>query len=530
MKFFKFMFVVIFIITTTSCDKDLLDLENLGTQTAEVYFNDPDNAKAGLNSCYSAMSKDELYLFGDVMSDDALKGGSDIFDWVEGQYIRDFTANAGNSVSTDTWSENYTTIVRCNEIVNSLPTATFDEELKERLIAEAKFLRAYAYSKLVPLYGGVPLITEDLSVDDLEVQRASIGEVYAFIKQDLDDAIAVLPKKSGYDAVDMGRATKGAAQALKARVLMQETSYANNSVLAVVGYSVDVMDNWNQVYNLTNEIMNSGEYALSMNYASNFEMEGENNIESIFEVQHQTTNNDWGESVGNTTIVHMGNRDDWGWCFNLPTDALYNSFLDTDPRREATMYGQEFDVLYGVSQTWEKQKWTLEHSSTKEYVTKCRLNRKYALPAALRSGNHNNQPNNKRIIRYADVLLMHAEASYMKGLESEARSYVNMIRSRAEESTYPLGATVGQISNFTYNIFPGASVPEITSTGDDLLQDIWKERRLELAMESIRYFDIIRTGQIDLLPEVDNYASHDGLLPIPLSDVNTFGLTQNKGY
>ncbi|NOU59691.1 RagB/SusD family nutrient uptake outer membrane protein [Marinifilum caeruleilacunae] len=529
MKLIKYISLVV-IVAMSSCGDSVLELDNLGTQTAEVYFNDPENALAGLNACYSSVSKDEYFVYGDIMSDDALKGGSDLFDWVDREHIRTFKANPGNSVSNGTWSLLYTGIVRCNEIINSLPTATFDPELKERIIGEAKFLRAYSYSKLVALFGGVPLVTADYSVDNLEEPRSSEDAVYALIKTDLDDAIDALPEKSRYAESDLGRVTKGAARALKARVLMQETSYHYNSALAFGSYPVAVADIWNEVYELTSDIVESGEYALAANFATNFEIEGENNIESIFEIQHKTTNNDWGESVGNTTVVQMGNRDDWGWCFNLPTDDLYNAYGSADPRRECTIYGEEFNVLYGVEQAWSKQEWTLSHESTKDFVTACRLNRKYALAPENRHGNHNNQPNNKRIIRYADVLLMHAEAAYYKGLESEARDYVNMVRARAEASTYPLGSAVGQTSSYTYDLYPGASVPQVVESGSDLLEAIWKERRLELAMEGIRYFDLVRTGRTDLLPYESDYTSHAGLLPIPVGDVNTFGLTQNPGY
>jgi hypothetical protein len=245
-----------------------------------------------------------------------------------------------------------------------------------------------------------------------------------------------------------------------------------------------------------------------------------NKRESVFDIQHKKTNNTFGESVGNTTIVQMGNRDDWGWCFNLPTDALYNAFLSSDPRLLSTIYGQEFDVLYGVAQTWDKQSWTLTDDSTKDVLTKTRLNRKYALAKEERSGFHNNQDVNKRVMRYAEVLLAHAEASYYKGLEGEARNFINLIRARAKNATMPLGSALGQISGYTYDNFSGASVPAITSTGDALL----------LELEGIRYFDLIRTGRIDLLPYESNYTSHDGLLPLPIGDVNTFGLEQNKGY
>ena len=125
---------------------------------------------------------------------------------------------------------------------------------------------------------------------------------------------------------------------------------------------------------------------------------------------------------------------------------------------------------------------------------------------------------------------MHAEAAYYKGLESEARQYVNMVRERAQKSTLPLGSKLGQTSGFTYDQYPGASVPPIASTGTSLLQDIWKERRMELAMEGIRYFDIIRTGRQNLLSKTAAYQAHDGLIPLPVADVNSFGLEQNKGY
>ena len=468
MKLLKYICLIIPFTIIVSCNDTLLDLDNLGVQTAEVYYNDPDNALGALNAAYSSMSNDKFFVFGDIMSDDAIKGGSDLFDLVDRQHLKDFEANSGNEVVEQTWSLLYQCIVRSNEIINTLPKTTIEEPLRSRIIGEAKFLRAYSYSKLVPLFGAVPLVLEDLDSENLGIGRTSETEIYDLIKKDLDDAIESLPLKSEYATADLGRATKGAAQALKARALMQETSYQYNSVLAGKGVTVDVKANWDEVYTLTKAIEASGEYKLTDNYATIFEQEGENNIESIFEVQHTTTNLDWGESVGNSTIVEMGNRDDWGWCFNAPTDALYNTYSSKDPRRESSIYGQEFDVLYGEKQTWEKQKWTLEHSSTKDLVSKSRLNRKYALQPGLRDGNHNNQPNNKRVMRYADVLLMHAEAAYYKGLESEARNYVNMVRERAQKATYPLGSKLGQTSSFTYEQYPGASVPAITSTGTAL--------------------------------------------------------------
>lgn len=528
MNFYKITLLTIVFVGTLSCEKDLTELDNLGAQDASVYFNDPDNALAGLNSVYAAVQDDQYFVYGDILSDDAIKGGSSPADWSTRQLLREFNANSGNGDSNGTWSLMYSAIVRSNEVINELPKATFDNDLRKRIIGEAKFLRAYAYFRLVPLFGGLPLITKNLDVDNLEVPRSSESEIYAFIKKDLNDAIASLPRKSQYETNDLGRVSVGAARMLLARVLMQETGFEYNDILSEsTNYNVDVAANWNKVYDLTAAIVTSGEYTLTSNFASIFEQEGENNTESIFEIQHKQTNNEWGESVGNKTIVQMGNRDDWGWCFNLPTDSLYNTFLSSDPRLLATIYGQEFDILYGVTQIWDKQTWTLSDS---DEVSKCRLNRKYALPKENRASNHNNQDVNKRVIRYSEVLLAHAEACYYKGEEKRARDFVNMVRARAQNSTMPLGSSLGQTSGYTYDTFPAASVPDILTTGEDLLKDIWKERRMELAMEGIRYYDLIRTGRTELLPYETRYKDKFGLLPLPVGDVNTFGLQQNKGY
>lgn len=530
MKLLRYISLFVIVIGFYSCEKNLTELDNIGVQTSAVYFNDPENAKAGLNACYNPLTDDHFFVYGDILSDDAIKGGSNYFDWVDRQELRDFNAKADNGVTGQTWKLCYKTIVRCNEIINSLEDATFD--LAPRMIGEAKFLRAMAYTRLVPLFGGVPLITIDLGVDELNQTRATVAEVYALIKQDLDDAIAVLPKRSQYQGADLGRATKGAARTLKAWALMLESTSAYNTIVgAATGHTPNTNEIWDEVYNQTTAIINSGEYSLVANYAEIFEDEGENGVESIFEWQHETTENAWGESVGNKTIVQMGNRDAWGWCFNCPTDDLFYAYGTTDPRRECTIYGQDgLNVLYGVSQIWDKQEWTLTDESTTDFVTACRLNRKYALRPSMREAKHNNQSVNKRVFRYSEVLLMHAEAAYYKGLEGEALTYVNMVRARAERATLPYGAAESQTEGFTFDLYSGADVPAIAAGGTDLLEAIWKERRLELALEGKRYFDLIRTGRTDLLPGSANYANHDGLMPIPIGDVNSFGVTQNKGY
>ncbi|MBA7557182.1 hypothetical protein ES705_49920 [subsurface metagenome] len=276
--------------------------------------------------------------------------------------------------------------------------------------------------------------------------------------------------------------------------------------------------------------MTSGRYGLLPNFAEVFELEGENREETVWDQQYVTdlTVINWSDKQGNEVVVRLGVRGFGGWGFNLPKDNLFHEFSrngDKDPRRECTMiseespYGWGYDIVNAIMMGRELSKiqWVIDNPECDYSIFKTL--RKGVFTSKIRPGGRRQIPTNIRVIRYSDVLLMHAEAAYFLGKEQEARDVVNIVRERARNSTYPPGSQLGDIDENKYPInyreFPDANVPDVTSSGTELLEDIRHERRVELALEAIRYFDIIRTGDLDKLAYTDNYKAKKGLWPLP---------------
>jgi hypothetical protein len=359
----------------------------------------------------------------------------------------------------------------------------------------------------------MPLFREPVKPSEYgSTKRASIGETYAFIEEDLKQAIELLPEKSAYAASDVGRATKGAARGYLARAIMYQlgTDNARNHT-------------WQEVYDQTSAIVASNQYSLTPNYAEVFEEEGENNRESVFEIQFLTTNVDWDDAkVGTGSNVFQNNRATWGYGFNNPTQSLVSEFEPNDPRKASTVYGNG-DVVLGVKQTID-----FPAQNATGY-----LNRKAAIIAP---NTPKSSPQNSRKIRYADVLLMKAEAAARTGKEQEARDLVNQIRDRARKSTLPKGAKEGSLTYEPANV-PATALPPVaaTVTGQALIDAILHERRVELGMESLRFWDLVRTGRY-----VSKFPASQGhtlpgvnpipVLPLPTNEVQSWGLTQNPAY
>ena len=324
-----------------------------------------------------------------------------------------------------------------------------------------------------------------------------------------------------WPAEQVGRATSGAAKGLEARAIMY----------AIGMFKTEPESSWKKVYDLTDEIVKSGAYSLLSNYAEIFEDEGENSSESIFEIQHKTTNTGWTtENEGCNSPIVVANRGtndnpSWGWGYNCPTQDLVDQFAKDDPRLYVTVHGQGItDYVYGI-----------KHDVVKNDYLTGYCARKLATDPALRGPNQSDYPNNLRVLRYADVLLMKAEAAYHLNNEITARECVNMVRTRARQSTYPKGWEEGK-NTYTATGFIN-NVPDIDATGTALLEAIKKERRLELAMESLRYWDQVRWGEYrnSLSPAVQaNYDKHllrgVPVLPIPNDEVLAWGLEQNPNY
>lgn len=507
-----------------SCE-DFLDEEPLGQETDQNFFNEEENAIYAINACYDILSWDESdnsnhnyeFIFGDILSDDADKGSlpSDFPEILE---MEEWRTTSNNSVTGGLYNNMFTGIFRCNTTLKNIVDADIDEELKNRLIGEATFLRGYYYFYLVRVFGGVPLFTEPVAPSEFgNVQRATIAEVYAQIDEDFSNAAALLPEKSGFATTDLGRATKGAANAFLSRSIMYQIGTNNAN-----GHT------WQEVSDLTDVIINSGEYRLVNNYATIYEMDGENNGESIFEVQCASNNVGWGAGkTGTTASIFQGNRGDWGWGFNNPTQDLADAYEENDPRKAVTLYG-DGDAVHGVVMSID-----LTENSTGY------LNRKAALEPAYRPSDIKDSPANLRRFRYADILLMKAEAAYHLGNETVAKNYVNMVRERARQCTYPLGYTEG---NLSYQSTGNPDIlSDVTASGTTLLDAIYHERRVELGMENLRYWDLVRTGRyLDALSDdiaasclshcITGGVNPIPVLPIPTDEVQTWGLEQNPGY
>jgi starch-binding outer membrane protein, SusD/RagB family len=532
MKKINIFLVVLGIGVLFSC-QDFLEKEPLGSETDQNYFNSETNAVLAINGIYDVLSWDEgpgnfgvyvphnyEFFYGDILSDDAAKG-STRSDFPELAELEGWRATATNGSVYGTWHNNFTGIARANTAILNLPDATIDEELKNRLLGEAKFLRAYFYFYQVRLFGGVPKFEEPVKPSEFgSVPRATIAEIYDLIERDLSDAIELLPAKSAYAAADLGRATKGAAQAYMARAIMYQIGTDNTH-----GHT------WEEVKKYANDVISSGEYALHPNYAELFEDEGENGVESIFEVQNLETTDEWGAiKTGSTANIFQNNRSTWGWGFNNPTQDLVDEFEAGDPRKACTVY-TDGDVVLGAVQS-------VVYPDDNETGY---LNRKAALvkPATTKAAGQN-----QRKMRYADVLLMNAEASYHTNDEPTARIMLNLIRDRARVSTKPKGAVEGTL---TYEPYGAGELPDLLSitalvTGDALLEAIYHERRVEFAMEGLRFWDQVRTGRYfdSLLPEVKVKAEAKSisngvvnkipLMPIPLEEQQTWHLLPNEGY
>ncbi|WNJ21068.1 RagB/SusD family nutrient uptake outer membrane protein [Pontibacter sp. G13] len=510
----------------TACE-GFLDKSPLGVETDQNFFNDPTNAVLAVNSVYDVAAWDEgngaphnyEFMFGDILSDDAAKGSTpnDFIDLVE---MEQWRTTATNGPVTGVWHNMHIGLFRANTVIKNLPEADLPEELKNRLMGEAKFLRGYFSFYLARIFGGIIIMNEPVKPSEFgNLQRSSLAESYAFIAQDFAEAAALLPAKGDYAAEDLGRATQGAAWAYQARVHMFEAGLGMNGTT------------WQQVYDLTAKIVASGEYQLLANYAELFEVEGENSIESIFEVQTYETTETWGPiKTGTTGNIFQNNRSTWGWGFNNPTQDLVDAYESGDPRMPCTVY-KDGDIVLGEAQVIE-----YPEANQTGY-----LNRKAAIesPSTAKAAGQN-----IRKFRYADLLLMHAEAAYHLGNEAEAIMYVNMVRERALNATKPKGSTEGSMDYASYGAgeLDGVLEPLSGISGQDLLDAIYQERRVELGMESIRYWDLVRTGRyMDMLPEADramamSHSLTEGLthpypvLPIPVSEVESWGIAQNPNY
>lgn len=488
-------------LTIVSCSDSFLDIPVQGGATTA---SDPNLGEKLVTGVYNSLMQGDSWGNGDVhgfafvsvtniMSDDADKGSTPSDQAVPVGDIDNFTMTSTNKFAESLWSGHYNSIGAANQALLALDNSTLSEADKNRLRGEVRFIRGYLYFNLVRMYGKVPLVVrvpadaQDANDDPAFQTRAEVATVYNQIVSDLQFAIDNLPLKS---AAQIGHATKGAAQSMLAKVYMY-------------------LQEWDEVFALTEEVINSNQYSLVPDYALLWRQAYDNSVESIFEVQTGKFNNA-NLKIDNYTVsqgVRVGGRagwDDLGWGFNNPSQSLLNEYEAGDLRKDATIIFIDNSGTHKGTILWDGFRVPSSDSvqnlryNYKAYTSK--TSEQYANP------NDKDRPKNIRIMRYAEVLLMNAEAGVKLG-QGDPAGRLNLLRDRADLA--PLGAVT--------------------------INDVWHERRVELAMEHDRFWDIVRQGRAAQLIQATGITFITGkheLLPVPNSQVLLSGgkLDQNFGY
>lgn len=467
------------------CSDEFVEVDSFD-ENSEDFFNSEEDYQDALIAAYDILQSTYLnVMLGEIASDNTLAGGESATDVPGIQEVDDMIHTPVNAQLRDIWSWMFAGVNRANYILEFQDKTDFQG--KEEVLAQARFLRAYYYFELVKWFGDVPLAVDQrfLFGDQDVVERTPKEEVYAQMEADLQYAAANLP----YVQEETGRVTKGAAQALLGKVYLYQ-------------------DKFTEASQVLEDLINNGPYALIADYSTMFENDNENNIESVFEVQYTDVEGaGFGClqcSEGNVAVGFNGIRNysgpvfESGFSFNVPVQEVVDAFEDGDLRKDVAILDIE---------AWANANSGVSYVEGYEHTGY--YNRKYiARKGDLNTGDQNlTNPNNYRAIRYADVLLMAAEALNRGGISDDrARQYLNQVRNRA-------------------------GLADVTAGGGELTDAIFDERRVELVGEGHRFFDLVRTGRA--AQEIDGFVSgkHE-LFPIPSIEIELAGnrWQQNPGY
>lgn len=504
----KIIAVIGIFLSLSACSKEELNLDNPNALTTEQFWITPNDAELGLNSIYAMFYKDGLwarwmYFRMDLTSDEGFSNSPwvELADWTRFNYIN-YNFWEGNVV---TWRDSYKAIFRANQVLAYVPEIEFtDANRKTQLLSEAKFLRALHYYYAAVLWENIPLVLEPSKPNDLP-QQVSQEEIFAQVEKDLNEAFEGLPLN--WDATNKGRPNKGAVKAMLAKMYMQQHRWDDAKL------ALDFL-----------VIGEGAQYSLVDNYKDNFTDLNENNSESVFEIQFgDQRRGGTGEgpdaSVSITRAQFFGPRG-IGWSDGQARFWLVDAFKnettidgEIDPRLQHTLFypglTEDFgDKVYGRDWEWgEDEAWF--RKGARDYK---RDNEDYFSGV------------NWRLIRYADILLRYAEVLNELGMTSQAYTYVDMVRSRA-------------------NMAPLAEAyPNIGNDKNRFLDRLKRERVLELCGESVRWEDLKRWGDLESQAAIDKIAERDPdfenfevgthyRLPIPQVEVeNNPNLEQHAEY
>ena len=466
------------ILTLFSCT-GILDKEPIGILDAGSFFKTENDAIQAINAAYEPLmfnnSNNNFYWgFGELTSDEAVTGGNGSrAGLIELDF---FTYNSRTAEFNDFWKLQYKGITQCNTVLDKVPAIDMNEALKDRILGEARFLRAFYYFQLTQVFGDVQLLTKITPPAELKTAKTAKSEIYKVILADCDQAALALP--AAYAASEAGRATKGAALALAAKINL----YAKN---------------YNEVINYVNKVKELGVYSLMPDYEDNFRENTQNNAESVWEIQH--TNLELG--VGNSINQWwMSTKITGGYGIAEVTPEYVAEFEAGDPRRKFTVASNNeeyFGKIYknSFSSTKFSPRKYLQIDSTTTQIADGDIN--------------------VTNIRYAEVLLWEAEALAELGRVSEAQAPLELVRARARAQA----------------VDPATALPPVTTNDKtEMINAVRHERSVELGFEMHRFFDLVRWGIAkQKLPDFQE-GKHE-VFPIPQVELDLNPqLTQNPNY
>jgi starch-binding outer membrane protein, SusD/RagB family len=500
-KYFVFLGFISLVSLFSACKKSFLEADIHGGIPLDSYYKTDEDAMAATTAAYkqlwNAYTWGAPYIMKEMLSGEVNKGGGGAGDWPTFKLVQTFAYDPQNSDIADAWNKFYRIISRVNLVINKV---TPENELRKRLIAESKTLRAFCYFELVTLWGGVPIILDNMPPSSWGTQkRATVAEVYTLIEKDLTEAIPDLPEKSSYGDIDKWRASKGTARGFLLKAYLFEQKW-DNAIEQFVA------------------IESSNEYSLEPDFRSIFRWQHELGNESVFEVifanQGLASGGFSSDAYDCMNIMLMSPNQDYytqapgdsllpGWGFDIPKPTIWQAFVaagDTGVRRHATLWSEA--ELEAIGGRMDAACYDFEGFIRRKYGS-------YSYETTMTGGADptGSFGTNMRLLRYADVLLMAAEAYYRKSDEPNALKYLNMVRTRSK-------------------------MPVVSASGSAIFDAIVLERRLELAFEGFRFQDLVRWGLASQeLGAAGFQSGKNELLPIPFAEKQIDpSLEQNPGY
>lgn len=466
MKKLIYILIITIVSSFSSCN-DFLTEQLKVDYTSSNFYTTPENATAAVTGIYNSLYGNTLWIFGDIASDDAVKGGN-AGDQPDMVGIDDFSATSDNGTLATFWQSSYETIARANNAIFYISTMNIDVTLRNRLVGEAKFLRAYSYFNLVNIFGKIPLkLVPQLTPETINVPLSEVTAIYAQIEKDLTEAAAVLPPSY---STEKGRVTQGAAYGLLAKAELYQQKYTECLT------NIQALENLHQ-------------YKLLSNYSDLFKAGAEDSSEVIFGLRFV---NSTVSSIGNILTVDFSPLIEGGYSFDAPTQSFVDAFVDkttsggVDLRLDSSI-GR--DGMPWFNNTTFSSSWS---EATGYLVKKYDEN---TIPGVAKD--RSTVP--YHYMRYADILLMKAEALNESG-GAGAATEVNNVRRRA-------------------NLAPTTATSQA-----DLRTVIMNERRKELGFEFHRFFDLMRWGQSvaeNALGPNFKWTSPRFYYPIPQTELDT---------